>query len=72
MSKENIVKMSRFQHVAVLMGGISEERQQSLESGAAVVDGLREAGLNVTEIDVKSPDFDLPDFVEAVFIGNDG
>lgn len=37
--------------VAVLMGGTSAERDVSLVSGAAVVNGLREAGHNVIPID---------------------
>jgi D-alanine-D-alanine ligase len=40
-------------HVAVLMGGFSAEREVSLVTGQACVDGLREAGYKVTAIDVK-------------------
>jgi D-alanine-D-alanine ligase len=43
--------MSR--HVAVLMGGWSAEREVSLVSGAAVSKALREAGHEVTSIDVQ-------------------
>ena len=43
--------MSR--HVAVLMGGWSAEREVSLVSGAAVSNVLREAGHEVTSIDVQ-------------------
>lgn len=39
-------------HVAVLKGGWSAEREVSLNSGAAVAKGLRQAGYEVTEIDV--------------------
>ncbi|MDR3470433.1 MAG: D-alanine--D-alanine ligase [Devosia sp.] len=39
-------------HVAVLMGGWSNERPVSLSSGAACVAALRQAGYAVTEIDV--------------------
>jgi len=39
-------------HVAVLMGGISAEREVSLSSGRQVVLGLREAGFAVQAIDV--------------------
>ena len=42
-------------HVAVLKGGWSVEREVSLVSGAACAKGLREAGYEVTEIDV-APD----------------
>lgn len=37
-------------HVAVLMGGISAEREVSLNTGAQVSDALRQAGFKVTEI----------------------
>lgn len=39
-------------HVAVLMGGISVEREVSLNTGAQVSDALRHAGFKVTEITV--------------------
>lgn len=39
-------------HVAVLKGGLSAERDVSLNSGAAVGEALRETGYRVTEIDV--------------------
>ncbi|MCY4395009.1 MAG: D-alanine--D-alanine ligase [Rhodospirillaceae bacterium] len=38
--------------VAVLMGGFSSEREVSLSSGKGCVDGLRNAGFEVTAIDV--------------------
>ncbi|WP_298726918.1 D-alanine--D-alanine ligase [uncultured Ferrovibrio sp.] len=40
------------QHVAVLMGGWSSEREVSLTSGRACAKALREEGFSVTEIDV--------------------
>lgn len=66
------MRSKRFRRVAVLMGGISEEREVSLRSGAAVVKGLREAGYDVEGIDVRSTDFELPDRIEAVFIALHG
>ena len=39
-------------HVAVLMGGWSNEREVSLVSGAAVATALKDTGFQVTEIDV--------------------
>jgi D-alanine-D-alanine ligase len=39
-------------HVAVLMGGISNERPVSLSSGAQCAKALRNAGYRVTELDV--------------------
>jgi len=40
--------------VAVLMGGLSAEREVSLSSGKACAGALRQAGFDVNEIDVKS------------------
>ena len=42
--------MPEFHRVAVLMGGISSERPVSLRSGAAIAQGLRDAGHDVAEI----------------------
>ena len=42
----------KFNHIAVLKGGWSAEREVSLRSGAACAAALREAGYRVTEIDV--------------------
>ncbi len=39
-------------HVAVLMGGLSNERSVSLSSGAQCAGALRRAGYQVTEVDV--------------------
>jgi D-alanine-D-alanine ligase len=39
-------------HVAVLMGGVSNEREVSLSSGRGCAKALRNAGYQVTEIDV--------------------
>jgi len=63
---------TKFQNAAVLKGGFSAERDVSLESGAAIANGLRKAGYTVTEIDVTSPDFTVPAGVEAVFIALHG
>jgi len=62
----------RFNHVAVLKGGVSKEREVSLRSGAAVAGGLRQAGYIVDEIDINGPDFMVPAGVEAVFIALHG
>jgi D-alanine-D-alanine ligase len=40
-------------HVVVLMGGWSAEREVSLVSGAAVSESLIESGKRVTSIDLK-------------------
>jgi D-alanine-D-alanine ligase len=47
-------------HLAVLMGGPGSEREVSLRSGAAVARAFRGAGYRVSEVDVRSPDFELP------------
>jgi len=61
-----------FQHVAVLKGGPSAERDISLCSGAAVAQGLRAAGFSVFEIDVRSETLDLPAETDAAFIALHG
>jgi len=62
----------RFHKVGVLMGGPSTEREISLASGRAVARGLREAGYEVVEVDVRGRELDLPASVEAVFIALHG
>jgi len=42
----------RFQHVAVLMGGLSAERDVSLNSGQQCADALEGEGYDVTRVDV--------------------
>lgn len=64
--------IKKFQQVAVLKGGISAEREVSLESGAAIAAGLRAAGYDVMEIDVISREFTVSAGVEAVFIALHG
>ncbi len=61
-----------FRQVAVLMGGPSSEREVSLRSGRAVSEGLRQAGYEVVEVEVRGRSFDLPPQVEAVFIAMHG
>jgi D-alanine-D-alanine ligase len=48
------------QHIAVLKGGWSAEREVSLNSGAACAKAVRELGYKVTEVDVK------PDVAEVL------
>jgi len=50
-------------HVAVLYGGISAEREVSLSTGAQVVAALREAGFEVSPIEVTQ---DLPATIGAL------
>lgn len=55
-------------NLAVLMGGPGSEREVSLRSGAAVANALRTAGYKVTEVDVRGPDFTLPEDTGLAFI----
>ena len=63
----------RFNKVGVLMGGCSSEREISLTSGRAVVEGLREAGYQVAPVilDQESVAGRL-DGLDAVFIALHG
>jgi len=61
-----------FKNVAVMMGGISSEREISLKSGRAVASGLRAAGYQVSELDVSAERPAVPAGVEAVFIALHG
>ena len=59
--------------VAVLMGGTSNERNVSLESGAAVVRGLKEAGYDALPVVLDADRIDaLPEGVETAFIALHG
>ena len=59
-------------HVAVLMGGPSAEREVSLQSGAAAVAALRNAGMHVSPVDVKDEDFHLPAGTDVAFLALHG
>src|ERR1700761_8725043 len=48
--------MTRYKKVAVLLGGLSAEREVSLSSGAGCAKALREEGFEVVEIDPKTAD----------------
>ncbi len=62
----------KYNKVAVLMGGPSAEREVSLRSGAAVAKGLRQAGYDVTDVDITGHDVNIPSGAEAVFIAMHG
>lgn len=64
--------MNRYKRIGVLLGGPSAERDVSLRSGAAVAAGLRAAGYDVVEVDVRTTTLDLPPDLEAVFIALHG
>ena len=67
-----MTKTRKFRKVAVLKGGPSSEREISLKSGAAVAKGLKAAGYEVVEVDVRERKPDLPSDIEAVFIALHG
>jgi D-alanine-D-alanine ligase len=60
--------MSRKLNITVMLGGPSAEREVSLRSGAAVAKALRSLGHNVTEVDPKDGQFDLPPKTDVVFL----
>ena len=65
--------MARFHNVAVLMGGVSSEREVSLRSGQAVVKGLEAAGYAVTPVILTREAVEgLPAGTEAVFLALHG
>lgn len=65
--------MVKFKKVAVVMGGVSSEREVSLRSGASIAKALREAGCEVTEVVLDSESVEgLPKDCEAVYIGLHG
>lgn len=55
--------MTQFNHVAVLMGGWSAEREVSLNSGKACGDALEEQGYRISRIDVGR---DLPERLREI------
>ena len=59
-------------HIAVLKGGPGSERQVSLATGAGVAKALRSLGAEVSEVDVKGADFELPEGTEFAFIALHG
>ena len=70
-------KKMRDQRVAVLMGGVSAERQGSMKMGKSCAAALRESGLEVTEIDagfdvVEQLQVTQPDVVFNALMGRWG
>ncbi len=55
-----------------MLGGPSAEREVSLRSGAAVAKALRSLGHEVTEVDPKDGQFDLPPKTDVVFLALHG
>jgi D-alanine-D-alanine ligase len=60
------------QKIAVLMGGPGSERDVSFATGRGVAKALRSLGAEVTEVDVKGPDFELPRDIDLAFIALHG
>jgi D-alanine-D-alanine ligase len=60
--------------VAVLMGGISREREVSLQSGKCVAEALKKAGVNVIPSDIKPDSLDILDdkTIDVFFIALHG
>jgi D-alanine-D-alanine ligase len=58
--------------IAVLMGGPGSEREVSLATGRGVSKALRSLGAEVTEVDVRNGDFQLPGDVDFAFIAIHG
>jgi len=60
--------------VAVLMGGIGEERDISVQSGSCVAQALRQAGLDVMNSDIKPDNLDIlqDDSIDVFFIALHG
>lgn len=59
--------------MAVLLGGVSAEREVSQRSGAAVAKGLRAAGYEVVEVDIRDRGIgEVPRDVDAVFVALHG
>ncbi len=58
--------------IAVLKGGPGAEREVSLATGAGVARALRSLGAEVSEVDVRGADFELPAGTELAFIALHG
>ena len=58
--------------IAVLMGGPGSERDVSMATGQGVAKALRSLGGEVSEVDVKGPDFALAEGTELAFIALHG
>lgn len=64
-----MMKLNKDTKITVLLGGPGSEREVSLVSGKAVAEALRNAGYSsVTELDVTSHDFTLPEGTELVYV----
>jgi D-alanine-D-alanine ligase len=64
--------MNRPLHITVMLGGPSAEREVSLRSGAAVAAALGSLGHQVSELDPRTPDWQLADGTDVVFLALHG
>lgn len=66
--------VSEYGRVAVLCGGRSQEREISLQSGAAVEEGLISAGVDAVQVDTRDHNIDFSSFDRAFVAlhGRDG
>lgn len=67
MSEKEATGFLKGKKVAVLMGGPGREREVSLRSGAAVCRALETLGAEVVAVDVRGPDFSLPENLFLAF-----
>src|SRR5438105_6456353 len=54
------------------MGGPGSERDVSIATGRGVAEALHSLGAEITEVDVKGPDFELPQGTDLAFISLHG
>ncbi len=59
-------------HIVVMLGGPSAEREVSLRSGQAVAEALRQSDYNISTVDPVSPDWELPSSTDVVFLALHG
>ena len=75
-SKPVLSKVERAEplKVAVLMGGIGQERDISIQSGQCIAQALKEAGLNVVTADIRPDDMNILDHsdIDVFFIALHG
>ena len=64
--------MSEHWDITVMLGGPSEEREVSLQSGKAVVEALDSLGHRVTPLDPIPGEWSLPEKVDLVFLALHG
>jgi D-alanine-D-alanine ligase len=55
-------------HIAVLMGGPGSERDVSLATGRGVAKALRSLGRDVSEVDIRDENFDVPPGMQLAFL----